>query len=710
MKIVELKIQNFKKIDNLVISFNTIDSGIVVIKGRNEAGKSTVFSAITDVIFSSDFSKTTIEKYKSWQSAELPEIELVFLHNGKMYSITKSYKDKKYFIRDIINRNVIEGDLVLPFIQEVIGSSNKDIFLNVAFIDKINNSFSKKSQEFLQGEIEKLSIDEPLDSINRIIKYLDNRVSQIELGLNHPSKNSGELKSLIDSRSVISEEYTKSVEVGKTTEISNKAIEELLKEKEGYVNELKKHQDNISNYEKRSGVLNSVNEVNEKLKLIENIKIKVEGYEKRLESINSSSKEILNLSQIPNGSLKDLLKQVTVSIENINRYMKEKEVLLIKKDEIIETAKNVPPKIEIKEIFPLSIAGIFLLFFLVLTLIFSYIFLIPFIIVLIVSIFLIYLKIFPIQRKTVEDNSLKKEVVKEDSDIAIIDEKIHDELKKYPGVQSLEEIYTMKTNLITMDIEIEQINKSINDVLDGMSLEKLNSDYSELIHKKIECDEKSKQLDSIPVVTDSDYMYSKKEAELLARDIESTDKDIAKERGKLDGLNSSTKASKSEEYKLKLDKLDKQIEEKNRELKINKYASSAIELTLKESSTSKIKVISENFSKYVNDFTSGKYSRIDLENLNNIKVFSDEKQSFIDIENLSSGTIDLLYISLRLSIIDSLLNANIPVFFDDTFLEIDDRRMENIKNILYKVKDTHQIIIFSHTNTFDTWGGSVFNL
>ena len=104
------------------------------------------------------------------------------------------------------------------------------------------------------------------------------------------------------------------------------------------------------------------------------------------------------------------------------------------------------------------------------------------------------------------------------------------------------------------------------------------------------------------------------------------------------------------------------------------------------------KKLSENISK----ITNGKYNNI---------LFNDEQGLIVELPNgnyisadrLSIGTIDQIYLSLRLAIIDEITNEKLPIILDEAFAYFDDIRLENIMLFLSKKFKDRQIIIFTCT-------------
>ena len=69
------------------------------------------------------------------------------------------------------------------------------------------------------------------------------------------------------------------------------------------------------------------------------------------------------------------------------------------------------------------------------------------------------------------------------------------------------------------------------------------------------------------------------------------------------------------------------------------------------------------------------------------------------------GTIEQIYLFLRLNIMKNISEENLPIFLDETFVYYDNERLEKIFTYLNKLADENQIIIFTcnlrEKNVFD---------
>ncbi len=103
--------------------------------------------------------------------------------------------------------------------------------------------------------------------------------------------------------------------------------------------------------------------------------------------------------------------------------------------------------------------------------------------------------------------------------------------------------------------------------------------------------------------------------------------------------------------------------------------------------------LSENIARISN----GKYNKVSINDENGMMVEL-ESGEYIPAERLSLGTIDQLYLSLRLSMNTEVSNENMPVILDEAFAYYDDERLENILKYLADNYSNKQIIILTCTN------------
>ena len=104
--------------------------------------------------------------------------------------------------------------------------------------------------------------------------------------------------------------------------------------------------------------------------------------------------------------------------------------------------------------------------------------------------------------------------------------------------------------------------------------------------------------------------------------------------------------------------------------------------------------LTEQLSKNISEITNGKYKKVRFNDEQGMTA-EVENGNYILAERLSSGTIDQLYLSLRLAILDSTSEEKIPIILDEAFSHFDDNRLKNILKYINEKFNDRQLIIFT---------------
>ena len=104
----------------------------------------------------------------------------------------------------------------------------------------------------------------------------------------------------------------------------------------------------------------------------------------------------------------------------------------------------------------------------------------------------------------------------------------------------------------------------------------------------------------------------------------------------------------------------------------------------------------DELSNVMEKISNGKYKNVRI-NTNGEIIVEQKNGEYITAENLSIGTIDQIYLSLRLATIKEISKENMPIILDEAFAYYDEERLENILNYLANEYKEKQIIIFTCT-------------
>jgi len=104
----------------------------------------------------------------------------------------------------------------------------------------------------------------------------------------------------------------------------------------------------------------------------------------------------------------------------------------------------------------------------------------------------------------------------------------------------------------------------------------------------------------------------------------------------------------------------------------------------------------EKLSEIISKISNNKYNKIKLDDSGNL-ILEKENGDYISIERLSTGTIDQIYLSLRLGVLEELTEEKLPIILDESFAYFDKERLKNMLVFLNDNYKDSQIIILTCT-------------
>ena len=640
MKINKLKINSYGKLKEKEINFQ---DGINLIYGQNEAGKSTLIKFITNSFYGISKNKkgkevSDFDKYKPWSGEEFSGKLEYELDNKEKYEIYRDFSKKN---PKIFNENM--EDISKEFnIDKNKGNEffyeqtkiDEDLFLSTLAINQSEVKLENQAQNFLIQKIANLAQTGD-DSIS--FKRVIDRINRRQLD-------------------EIGTERSRE----KPINIVARNLQELTNEKENlekyrnfkYDFEDKENDlnDEILNLENENNFLREIKLQNENEK-IENEKIKIK------ENIEKENLEKINL-------LNNKINELKINNKNIlERYLEKNS-----KNKNNKINKN---KIKNKLIKKLNIIFILLIiinilqFIIIKNNIFKYIFLLTVPTFLIFYIFLINKEKNKIKNnEKIEKNKFNEinlQLMNLENEKKLIE---NNQKNNIDELNKIKNEFNLKNNLEKEKIKNKYLNKieknKINNFINLNNLENINFEIEKnqknLNNKKIELH--TLNLDKKNIEPQLDNL-SKIEEELV---------------------NNNNKMSTLQNLNISMNLAKEVLNEAYEKMK--------------NSVTPKF---TENLSNNISNITNGKYDKV-MFNESEGLIVALENGDYVPVNRFSIGTIDQLYLSLRLSMINELSDETVPIFLDEAFAFYDDERLKNILDYLNSKFSNRQIIIFTCTN------------
>ena len=180
MKIDNFKINNYGKIENREV---ILKNGINLIKGYNEAGKSTILSFLNSMLYGIDKTKkgniSEYDKYLPWLSTNFSGSMEYSLDNGQKYYVFRDFKKKIPVVldknRNDITLNFKQSRKGIDFLDEQIGVDKKT-FENTSISYQKLVVLDDKNKAEMAGRLANLvSTGEENFSYEELIKKLNNK-------------------------------------------------------------------------------------------------------------------------------------------------------------------------------------------------------------------------------------------------------------------------------------------------------------------------------------------------------------------------------------------------------------------------------------------------------------------------------------------------------------------------------------------------------
>ena len=681
MKIKNIKVNAYGNIENKDIN---LEEGINIIHGANESGKSTLLNYIISIFYGISRNKdgkalSDYEKYKPWNSNEFSGRISYKLENGEKYEIfrdfnkknPKIYNDKLEDISDRFETDKKDGS---KFFIEQMGI-DKQMYLSTVVSTQEEVRLDEKNQNMLIQKIANLAgTGEDNVSYKKALIKLQEKIRD-EIGTNKTSQK---------PINIIEKEIV---------EINNKIVEtekyrnrkyEIDAEKEQILSELKELEQQKQILQELQNSMKSEEETKNRLEIREKNRkdniAKINELTNQKNTINAESERV----QSAKNHLQDIIKGHKENIEKLNS---EIEKIANKKEETQEKEKP-------------SISFIIITVVLAIALICSIILIKNYIVSGILGVALIANIVFYVinknkqkvnkaklrekinqekqyKREKLENqkqqiianvNTTEKELEKQEEE----EKQVNSELSMLKG-----QIILLEKNNEKITEEIEQDNKAIK--------EESNKNKQQIIEKY-----KDKNINDLLYINDYQNYISK---------IEET---INNNRIRIKGLEI--------EYNTIVPQLDEMVVlEEKREADKEKLAElrekeSIINIAIEnlmdayeEMKTTITPKFTKNLSESIQKISSNKYNKVTINDENGM-IIENNRGEYVEAIKLSTGTIDQLYLALRLSMIDELSKENLPIILDESFAYSDNNRLKNMLQYLTSDLNNHQTIIFTCTD------------
>ncbi len=201
MKFTRLEVNRFRNID----SFSSeIGDGIVILKGPNEAGKSSLLSTILFALFEDPKSSAErLEQAREWNKETLYQLTLAFKTNGETYVLEKDFENKSTLLRnETTNESWKDKNRINAKLAETLGFFSKNVFTSTACVFQDELDVIGSGQKELRTLLEEKVVGKEDSAVEPVLKRLEKKVLDLKRGLDRPAPtNPGHIRRVVDELS-----------------------------------------------------------------------------------------------------------------------------------------------------------------------------------------------------------------------------------------------------------------------------------------------------------------------------------------------------------------------------------------------------------------------------------------------------------------------------------------------------------------------------
>lgn len=652
MKIKNIKINNYGNLENKEIN---LGNKINIIYGKNESGKSTLLNYIKNIFYGISKNKngkniSDYEKYKPWGKEDYSGKLKYELDNGEKFEIFRDFnkKNPKIFnsnLEDISKEfNIAKKDGTQFFYEQT--NMDETMFTSTVVAMQEEVKLDKQNQSVL---VQKLANLAGTGDDNLSYKKIIDKLNKMQIEEVGSERSQGRPINLVQERM--------------------KNIEFVLKDLYEY------QKDKTINEDKKAAYIEKISILEQELQLYKHINIILLCKQNEEDKINIKN----NYKNEKNKKISELNFEKNNLINKLNENNSKKNNLKNNNINSEKIENNLNKKTNYKKYF--LILFFILIFNILIYILNKNIIKNNIINILNFSIIPIYLILIFI-KEIITKNKNKK-----------ITEKINMENeKKLNEIDSENEKLNYEISLLNKQIELieEELNNQDKEI-EKEQIDLDNKIETDLTKIKIEFRDKldvNKYLENIEN-SNINLLINNKQEEINKNNLDLQAIKIQEENisNKLENL-----VNLKEEYEELEGRLEN-LEKRNNAINLTKEILTKAYINMKNNITPKF---TENLSYNISKISKGKYNKVTINDEKGL-IVENEYGEYIPAELLSVGTIDQLYLSLRLSMIDDMTNEKMPIILDEAFAYYDDDRLENILKFLSENMQNHQVIIFTCT-------------
>jgi DNA repair exonuclease SbcCD ATPase subunit len=714
MELVHILLRNFRRFSLFETDFS---SGLNVVEGPNEAGKSTLQEAIVLGLLDRPTGKKSERDYQTWGGERLYEIELTYrLPSGGMYTIHKDFEVGLHEVIDPEGRDVSRTGLEKA-VELALGTSSEKLFTSTACIRQDEMVDLGRGKDELSERLQRIVMGDVV-GVDDVIQRVTGKIAEYERGWKTSApKNPGPVQRL---KSQIQEIDGKIQRAREEVEKRGKAKDELLQYRERLAildQELQSLQELLALHTRRHQLeqdlkirCDAEQELDEKLSKVR----KIEDQKGMILDKLDAFKTFTGIDEDVEGALRQ------AKDESGKRHAEVED----RKERVIELERRIEAEPEMDKWFSWIPGGVLVL---VAALALLYLltgqriatsYHLPLVVVSILlgltgALWLLVRvtgKYRGGQNLRIQLHEARERQARGLHDLKEADVRLNCLLEPF-GVQTWEAFEDSLNEYKSITAEMTAVEKILSTLLGiGESQQDLEEQRKHASRDRRDIQEELAELENTPVLSPIELHKLKGEIEVLERDHRERQERIPK----LEALNEMDGATIEDLYRLEEQRADL---ERHLDLAMERHYILGLTLDgLRQAREQTLHRAQEELGlrlgEYLQRLTRGRYKKAFIDENLHVGVAGDSRgQKPISVEELSTGTRDQVYLAARLALSDMIFqDARPPMLMDDPFVKFDPKRREAALELCKELAVDRQIILFTCHDGYSPYADRVIRL
>lgn len=680
-------------------------AGLNVIVGPNEAGKSTLRTAIRTALYGNPATTSPVrrEEFRTWGTEEPPELILEFEVDGKRFVLTKDFAARKVVLVDSLGRAWEQHKVVQERLVAQLGLATEELF--------------EATAQVAQAELERIHLNSIAKELGRIVggggedvaavmRRLDQAVRAMEKGSKAPTKDPGVLKALEDRVAALRDAQQR---LAASAAQAERARIELAAVRDEYATTeeaLMVKRDLLEKNREMLQVEERVNSLRREEAMQERRVRQIEETLNRLAAVDRDL-EATTAAGLPSEEA-----TVAARMHQQRIALLEREITRLQRDlETPAVAPAAPRRWWVA-------AGIGVVFVLIGLLIRGVAQTGGTLLLAIGGLTAIGGAWKAYQVGTAHQRALARRQERERQLAALSDELAGEHVRlserlAQTGCSSVEEAEQRLQRHRDLARDRLQLARFLEDLRSGDTDEAILERWNVVRREVFVLEERLKAPEAAARrLTPLQITALEREVDQLTQQLKQLSEKERRLAWDLERFTADADSLPSEEEQLQ-EAEEALVQTKHRHV-VYREALAGLQEARRLAEVPVREIMQRRAGEYLRILSEGRYQRlqVDAETLG-LSVWSDEAGAWVEAAepDLSRGTVDLVYLSARLALINVLTGGKRPpLLFDDPFITFDERRRAATFTLLRELSETYQVFLFTYTRYYDDVADRVIEL